>query len=78
VTACFKEQPSHEWVARFRTQDVPIALVQNVAEAVAVPTVERRNMIVSVDLGDGEATRMVGNPIKTGAPERFTAPPHLG
>ena len=35
-------------------------------------------MIVPVDLCDGSTVRMVGNPVKTGAIERFAAPPHLG
>ncbi|MFB6675069.1 CaiB/BaiF CoA transferase family protein [Streptomyces sp. NPDC056390] len=78
VASAFKERPSGEWVERFRAQDVPVALVQNVAEAFSLPTVARRNMVVPVELSDGSTARMVGNPIKTGARERFTAPPRLG
>lgn len=78
LTRAFKERPSKEWVERFRAQDVPVALVQNLPEAFSLPTVARRNMIVPVDLCDGSTVRMVGNPVKTGAIERFAAPPHLG
>lgn len=77
LTERFASRASSYWLARLRQHDVPAALVQTVAEALAFPTVARRNMIVDVETRDGPA-RMIGNPIKTGAPEVFGPPPLLG
>lgn len=78
IASKFIQHPSAYWLERFRQNDVPAALVQTVDEAFAFPTVARRNMIVEVAGADGAKARMVGNPIKSGAPERFTFPPELG
>lgn len=78
VSDTFLTQPSDYWVAAFREQGVPVALVHTVAEAFDLPPVKRRNMVVEVELSDGSTTRMVGNPIKTGAQEVFTAARPLG
>lgn len=78
LLAQFARHPSAYWIDRFGTHDVPAALVQSVDEAFAFPTVKRRNMVVEVQEPGGRVTRMVGNPIKTGAAEHFTAPPALG
>jgi crotonobetainyl-CoA:carnitine CoA-transferase CaiB-like acyl-CoA transferase len=74
----FRSDTSDHWVREFQREGVPIALVQSVAEAFDFPTVKRREMVVEVDLVDGTTAKMVGNPIKTGAPGIFTAPPQLG
>lgn len=78
LTETFATEPSDHWIAAFEREGVPVARVQNIAEAFAFPSVERRNMIVDVDMRDGTSERMVGNPIKTGTPEQFTGPPTIG
>ncbi len=75
--AQFATREARHWLERFREYDVPAALVQTLDEALAFPTVARRNMIVEVEGRAGKA-RMLGNPIKSGAMERFSAPPVLG
>ena len=78
LSARYLTRPADEWVTEFQLNDVPVALVQNIAEAFAYPTVARRNMVVEIDMGDGTTERMVGNPIKTSGEERFSPPPRLG
>lgn len=77
LDAQFARKDARHWLERFREYDVPAALVQTLDEALAFPTVARRNMIVEVEGPAGKA-RMLGNPIKSGAVERFSAPPQLG
>ncbi|MGW4398034.1 CaiB/BaiF CoA transferase family protein [Amycolatopsis nivea] len=74
----FRSRDSAHWIAEFRSNDVPVALVQTVDEAFALPIVRRRDMVVTVALPGGGSARMVGNPVKTGAAEVFRAPPRLG
>ncbi|HDR9583315.1 TPA: CoA transferase [Burkholderia stabilis] len=78
LEAQFASRDSDYWVEQFRKHGVPAALVQTVKEAFEFPTVERRNMIISVSNANGSVARMVGNPVKTGAEERFSVPPGLG
>jgi CoA:oxalate CoA-transferase len=59
--------PAAHWIEVLDTAGVPCSLVQNVAEAVAHPQTQARNMIVRA--GD---LRMAGNPIKLGG---FADPP---
>jgi CoA:oxalate CoA-transferase len=54
-----RTRPAAEWAPLLEAAGIPCALVQTVADAVAMPQVQARNMIVSAD-GLG----MAGNPIK--------------
>jgi formyl-CoA transferase/CoA:oxalate CoA-transferase len=58
--------------------DVPGGPVNNIAEALADPQVLLRNMVVEVDHPTAGKYKTAGNPIKTGAAERFDPPPTLG
>jgi CoA:oxalate CoA-transferase len=73
LEAILRTQPAAHWVAVLERAGVPCAIVQTVADAVALPQVKARNMIVTAD-GLG----MVGNPIKLGGhadtPTRRPAP----
>jgi len=51
--------PAAHWIARLEAAGVPCSLIQNVAESVAHPQTQARNMIVSAG-----GLRMAGNPIK--------------
>jgi CoA:oxalate CoA-transferase len=68
-----KKLPAAHWVEVLERAGVPCALVQTVADAVEMPQVQARNMIVSAD-----GLRMVGNPIKMSgfaeAPTRTPGP----
>ena len=54
--------PAAHWIERLEAVGVPCSLIQNVAEAVAHPQTQARNMIVSAN-----GLRMAGNPIKLSA-----------
>jgi CoA:oxalate CoA-transferase len=51
--------PAAHWIERLEAAGVPCSLIQNVAESVAHPQTQARNMIVSAG-----GLRMAGNPIK--------------
>ena len=57
---------------------VPIAPVNNLAEALEDPQVKHRNMVVEVDHPLAGKHRMPGNPIKMGQEEVFRPAPALG
>jgi CoA:oxalate CoA-transferase len=54
-----RTEPAAHWIAKLEDAGVPCALIQNVAEAVAHPQTQARNMIVRAD-----GLSMAGNPIK--------------
>lgn len=71
LEAVLRTQPAVHWVEVLETAGVPCALVQTVADAVAMPQVQERNMIVTAD-----GLRMAGNPIKlSGYADPPTRPP---
>jgi CoA:oxalate CoA-transferase len=59
LEAVLVRQPAEHWVAVLEAAGVPCSPIQNVAEAVAHPQTQARNMVVS----SGELL-MAGNPIK--------------
>jgi CoA:oxalate CoA-transferase len=69
-----RTRPAAEWVQVLEAAGVPCALVQTVADAVAMPQVQARNMVVTAG-----GLRMAGNPIKLSdcpdPPTRAPAPP---
>jgi CoA:oxalate CoA-transferase len=73
LEAVLQARPAADWIEVLETAGVPCALVQTVADAVAMPQVAARNIIVTAD-----GLRMVGNPIKLSdhpdVPTRPTAP----
>lgn len=74
----FAQKTRDEWMSQLSAAQVPAAPVQDVAEALAHPVTALRNMVVEAPHVLGGSLRMVGNPIKTGHEEVFTAPPPLG
>lgn len=73
LEAVLRRQPAGHWVAVLEAAGVPCSLIQDVAEAVAHPQTQARNMVVRAG-----ALLMAGNPIKVGgfadAPTRRPAP----
>ena len=65
--------PAAQWIEVLEAAGVPCSLIQNVAESVAHPQTQSRNMIVNAG-----GLRMAGNPIKLSdfadAPTRRPAP----
>ena len=74
----FSSKSREEWIALLELWDVPGGPVNDIAEALADPQVQMRNMVVEVDHPTAGRYRTAGNPIKTGAPEEFNPPPTLG
>jgi CoA:oxalate CoA-transferase len=73
LEAVLHRQPAGHWIAVLEAAGVPCSLIQNVAEAVAHPQTQARNMVVRA--GD---LLMAGNPIKSAGfadtPTRRPAP----
>ncbi len=74
----FGSKPRDEWERLLVKWDVPGGPVNNIAEALADPQVQLRNMVVEIDHPVAGAYQTAGNPIKTGDPETFAPPPTLG
>ena len=74
----FASKPRDKWLELLQKWDVPGGPVNNIAEALADPQVLLRNMVVEVDHPTAGKYNTAGNPIKTGAEERFDPPPTLG
>ena len=74
----FASKSRDEWLELLQKWDVPGGPVNNIAEALADPQVLLRNMVVEVDHPTSGKYNTAGNPIKTGAAERFDPPPTLG
>jgi CoA:oxalate CoA-transferase len=63
------------WLAVLAKAGVPCAPINSVAEAVAMPQVQARNMIVNTAFEDGTRLRIAGSPIKFSAcPDALTRP----
>ncbi|PNK59845.1 CaiB/BaiF CoA transferase family protein [Psychrobacter sp. FDAARGOS_221] len=73
----FKQKPREEWLELFQAAGVPCGPIHNVTEALAMPQVQARNMVVSFP---DSPVRALGNPIKLSkTPVRYdSAPPALG
>jgi CoA:oxalate CoA-transferase len=73
LEAVLRCRPAGHWIAVLEAAGVPCSLIQDVAEAVAHPQTQARNMVVRAG-----ALRMAGNPIKVEgfaeAPTRRPAP----
>jgi len=73
-------QPAAHWLAELEKARVPCARVNNVAQALADPQIQHRNMVVDVTHPDGGSVEVPGNPLKFTAnnEESFSSPPKLG
>jgi CoA:oxalate CoA-transferase len=73
LEAVLRRQPARHWIDVLEAAGVPCSLIQNVAEAIAHPQTQARNMIVRAG-----ALVMAGNPIKiegfADEPTRHPAP----
>lgn len=73
-------QPAAFWLAELEKARVPCARVNNVAQALADPQIQHRNMVVEVSHPDGGRVAVPGNPLKftANSEESFSPPPKLG
>jgi len=67
-----KRKPTAEWITIIEKTGVPCGPINNVAQALAHPQVEARNMLVSVADPKAGALKLAGNPLKLSA---FADPP---
>jgi crotonobetainyl-CoA:carnitine CoA-transferase CaiB-like acyl-CoA transferase len=76
----FRTRPRSEWIAVLHASGVPCGSVRNVAEALADPQIDAREMIATVDHAAAGHLRLLGVPIKLSATPGGvrTAPPTLG
>jgi crotonobetainyl-CoA:carnitine CoA-transferase CaiB-like acyl-CoA transferase len=76
----FRTRPRSEWIALLKASGVPCGSVRNVAEALADPQIDARDMIATVDHAAAGHLRLLGVPIKLSATPGSvrTAPPTLG
>ena len=78
LAKAFRAKPREEWLKLFVDGDIPGGPVNNIAEALADPQVQFRNMVVEIDHPTAGMYKTAGNPIKMGAQEAFGPPPTLG
>ena len=74
----FATKSRQEWVRLCEEWSVPGGPVNNIAEALADPQVQLRNMVVEIEHPVAGTYKTAGNPIKTGGEERLQPPPTLG
>ena len=74
----FVLKPRVDWLKLFVEGDIPGGPVNNIAEALADPQVQFRNMVVEIDHPTAGMYKTAGNPIKMGEQESFGPPPTLG
>ncbi len=71
----FAEHPRAHWLARLQEAGIPCGPIHNIAEALAMPQVLARGMIVNF-AEQGSPVRALGSPIKlSGSPVTYRTPP---
>ncbi|MFC1895615.1 CaiB/BaiF CoA transferase family protein [Thermodesulfobacteriota bacterium] len=60
----FPSRTSDEWMKLLVEQDIPCSPVYSLDQTVSDPQVLDRKMVVTVQLDDGDETKIIGNPIK--------------
>ena len=76
----FLTASADEWVRRIHAVKVPVGAINNIAQALAEPQVQARDMLVPIEHPMNPAFAMVGSPIKlSGSPVQYQrSPPVLG
>lgn len=80
LAECFLTASADEWVSRIHAVKVPVGAINNIAQALAEPQVQARDMLVPIEHPMNPAFAMVGSPIKlSGSPVQYQrSPPVLG
>jgi formyl-CoA transferase/CoA:oxalate CoA-transferase len=75
-----RQQPREEWITRLRAVGVPCGSIRTIAEALADPQLDAREMIAAVEHTTAGRLQVLGVPIKLSATPGSvrTAPPTLG
>ena len=79
MQAVFLSKERDAWLGLFDAASVPCGPINNIAEAVAMPQVAAREMVVGLNKAETEM-RVLGSPVKlSGTPVQYcSAPPDLG
>ncbi|HEV2300966.1 MAG TPA: CaiB/BaiF CoA-transferase family protein [Stellaceae bacterium] len=76
IDGILKREGTEHWIEVLEAAGVPCGPVNNVAQALAHPQVEARNMLISVDDPEAGKLRLAGNPMKfAGFADPPTRPP---
>ncbi len=67
MEAAMKAKPSMHWLARLETAGVPSGPINDVAQVLADPHVQSRNMVVTMHDAEAGALKLAGNPMKLSA-----------
>ncbi len=79
LQATFRGKPAAEWIAMMGRDQVPAAMVNSVADALAEPVVGLRNMLETiVNPATGIPMQFLGNAFKYGAAKPLGYPPRIG
>jgi CoA:oxalate CoA-transferase len=75
IESVLKTNTTDHWIAVVSKGGVPCGPINNIAQAIAHPQVEARNMLVDVPDGSGGTLKLAGNPLKMSAfPDPTTRP----
>lgn len=78
LTAHFLTASADEWVSRIHAVKVPVGAINNIAQALAEPQVQARDMLVPITHPLNRDFAMVGSPIKlSGSPVQYQRPPPM-
>jgi crotonobetainyl-CoA:carnitine CoA-transferase CaiB-like acyl-CoA transferase len=79
VTEALKADTAENWERRLIAAEIPAGHVATIDQVVSNPHTLAREMVVNMQTEDGQALRLLGNPLKMSAtPVRFDrAPPHV-
>lgn len=79
VTEAMQNETALEWETRLLAAGIPAGRIADIGQVVTDPHTLHREMVVEMQSDDGQAMRLLGNPLKMSAtPPRFDlAPPHL-
>ncbi len=78
IEAALKKKPTAAWIELIGRAGIPCGPINSVAQALAHPQVEARNMLVTVEDPVSGTLKLAGNPLKLSAfpdpPTRSPAP----
>lgn len=79
VTEALKTDTAENWERRLIAAEIPAGRVATIDQVVSNPHALAREMVVNMQTEDGQALRLLGNPLKMSAtPVRFDrTPPHV-
>jgi crotonobetainyl-CoA:carnitine CoA-transferase CaiB-like acyl-CoA transferase len=80
LEVAFKKREARDWVPLLLAAAIPVGEINSLSDALGNPQVRQRDMVLSLDSGDGRQVRVVGDPVKLSRSRRgaHRYPPRLG